>query len=559
MHAMVYLIISAIIVIGFILYLDSASKSRRRKEIENIRKAWGKPKDHDFNFNRISRFAAIEQENALHKLSQQTIDDIDFYELFSFVDRTTCPVGQQFLFKKLLHPLNNVADLTRVNTTADLMTGNQSLREGIQKELIKLDHRDAYFICNHLIRREMVERPFWFRWLFVSLFLVLALLALSVKFPICLILLIVPLIINTIVHYWNKTNMLPLFGSFSELNILINVAAGISKKPGFNDGSVKESLRDLKPFQRKLWLLNPGHEGSIKDDLSQIASYLNELLKGFFLIEVFTVFYLVKELEKKNHAIVNLFNFVGEIDSAISIASLRAGSLETCLPRFVETQKGMCAKNLYHPLIDNCVKNDIWINEKSVLITGSNMSGKTTFLRTLVINSILAQTIYTCFADEFTSPFVRQFSSIRIEDNLSEGKSYFFEEVNVIGLLIEEAQSGRQNLFVLDEVFKGTNTVERTALAKAILSYLNRGNNMVIVSTHDLELSEMLKDEYELYHFSETIENGQLHFDHILKPGELKTGNAIRLLELASFPDNIISEARSLSSDLTAARFRHGS
>jgi len=182
------------------------------------------------------------------------------------------------------------------------------------------------------------------------------------------------------------------------------------------------------------------------------------------------------------------------------------------------------------------------------------MSGKSTFLRTLTINSILAQTIYTCFADEFLSPILKQFSSIRIDDNLFEGKSYYFQEVNIMGSLIAEAVQPSQSLFVLDEIFKGTNTVERISAAKAILSYLNRGNNIAIVSTHDIELADLLGDEYDLYHFTETIENDELQFDHKIKLGQLKTRNAIRLLELSNYPNEITTEARQISTTLRTAK-----
>ena len=99
------------------------------------------------------------------------------------------------------------------------------------------------------------------------------------------------------------------------------------------------------------------------------------------------------------------------------------------------------------------------------------MSGKSTFLRSLIINSILAQTIYTCFADEFTSPILKQFSSIRIDDDLFDGKSYYFQEVGIMATLLAQVDSADQNLFVLDEVFKGTNTIERIASAKAIFPF----------------------------------------------------------------------------------------
>ncbi len=180
------------------------------------------------------------------------------------------------------------------------------------------------------------------------------------------------------------------------------------------------------------------------------------------------------------------------------------------------------------------------------------MSGKTTFLRTIIINSILAQTIYTCFAEKFETPILKQFSSIRIDDSLLEGTSYYLEEVNTMASLVKEVASPDQNLFILDEVFKGTNTIERIASAKAILSYLNRNDNIVIVSTHDIELSKMLEKEFDLYHFVETIENNEFRFDHKLKPGPLKTRNAIRILEISNYPKEIIDEAEQISKILDA-------
>lgn len=544
---MFYLAVIGIVILFVVLYLDAASKNRKKERIDKIRNSWGAPKTDDFNFYRIGRYAAVSKVTMRHTLSQQTLDDIDFQQIFAFIDRTTSAVGQQFLFRKVLHPFNAIDDLRRLSSFADRMGVETALREEIQKELIKLDGQGAYDICN-LIHLKVARGPTWFKYLYINLILILVLIALSVKFPVCLILLIIPVTINTTVHYWNKMSMSTSLSSLPKLNTVIDVARDILKKANLVNGPVEESLHALKNSKWKLFLLNSS-DPTMRDELGQVGSYLSELLRGIFLIEVFALSSLAKDLEKKRSSVSILFDFIGEIDTSISIASLRAGALETCLPRFVETKKEMSAMGVYHPLIRNCVRNDIEIHAKSVLITGSNMSGKTTFLRTMAINSILAQSIYTCFAEEFITPFVRQFSSIRIDDNLFEGKSYFFEEVNVIGLLIEEMQSGYQNLFILDEVFKGTNSIERTALGKAILSYLNRGDNMVIVSTHDAELSDLLKDEYELYHFSETIENGQLHFDHILKPGPLKTRNAIRLLELGNFPEEIIREARSLSAD----------
>jgi DNA mismatch repair ATPase MutS len=300
-------------------------------------------------------------------------------------------------------------------------------------------------------------------------------------------------------------------------------------------------------------LLGRSADGTIKDELSQVGTYFVELLKAFFLVEVMVLFDLTRELESKRDSIAALFDFVGETDTAISVASLRAGQQKTCVPEFTPPMKEAKFRKVYHPLINNCVKNDLHINGKSVLITGSNMSGKTTFLRTVVINSILAQTICTCFADEFQSPILRQFSSLRLDDNLFQGKSYYYEEVNTMGTFVKEVHSAYQNLFILDEVFKGTNTIERIAAAKAALSYLNKGANIILVSTHDFELPGMLHQEYDQYHFSENIENDRLHFDHSIKPGPLLAGNAIRILEISDYPSEIVAEAKALSVALSAS------
>ena len=239
--------------------------------------------------------------------------------------------------------------------------------------------------------------------------------------------------------------------------------------------------------------------------------------------------------------------FVGSIDAAISTASVRAGGNKITVPVFIDRKKELQFTNLYHPLVENCIANSLTVERKSILITGSNMSGKSTFIRAVAINSILAQTIYTCFADEFITPFVKVFSSIRIDDSLSDAKSYYFEEVNVISGLIGQSTNSFQNLFILDEVFKGTNTIERVAAAKAILSYLNKQDNIVFVSTHDIELAELLKTEYDLFHFVEDIEDDKLIFDHKLKRGQLTSRNAIKILELSNYPAEIISEAKSIA------------
>lgn len=157
----------------------------------------------------------------------------------------------------------------------------------------------------------------------------------------------------------------------------------------------------------------------------------------------------------------------------------------------------------------------------------------------------MAQTLNIYFTKEYSAPFFKVYSSIRITDNLLEDTSYYLKEVLTIKELIEASKDKSPYLFVLDEIIKGTNTIERISGGKAILSFINKENHIVLVSTHDIELTELLeKHNFDLYHFNESFDNEKLYFEHKLKPGKLKTRNAIKILELYEYPDEIIYDVR---------------
>ncbi len=539
-----YLILIAIAVIVLILIFQQIRKRSRQNLVEKIRANWGKPREEYFYFDRIAKYTTLNDRKHFHHLGDQTIFDIDFHNLFIYIDRTTSRIGQQYLYNQLLHPGDSEDELKRFNKLVNLFSENASLREEIQVALSSLSTHEAYTITS-LLHGNMLEKPSWFRKLPWSVAALVTSAALSFLYPAFIVLALILASFHIIIHYWNKTGAFEFGRALPQLIALINSAAYCCKQKETSRSDIPKSIDLFRSFQRKMTLLNLNEGSGIKGELAQLTSYAAELLKGIFLIEVFTVFNLAQNLQDKKAAIRNIFEYVGDIDAAISVASLRAGAA-TCTPRFNAAKKYLSAKAIRHPLIENCVINDISIEGKGILITGSNMSGKTTFLRTLMINSLLAQTIYTCFAGEFVSPFLKPFSSIRIDDSLLEAKSYFLEEVSVVSGLLRESVSGNQNLFVLDEVFKGTNTTERVAAAKAILAYLNSENNIVVVSTHDLELAELLMDQFDLYHFTETIDESDIQFDHKLRHGPLTSANALRMLERSNFPAQILAEANDL-------------
>ncbi len=357
--------------------------------------------------------------------------------------------------------------------------------------------------------------------------------------------------VNMVVHYFNKKHTYMYSDSIPQLSLLSNSVKELLKLklPIMAEEKALLSLRSIEQLKNQMKLFTL--ESKSHRLFEGFIHVLSEFIKIQFLLEPIIVFNVIKKLDKKKEAIQDLFDLFGRIDCAFSIASLRQSLIHYCKP--IIESSNLHFDKMYHPLINNCVPNAIRLNNKSILLTGSNMSGKTTFIRSIAINLLLAQTINTCFASYFRSPPMRIFSAIRISDDVLSGKSYYFEEVLVINEILKESRSGIKALFLLDEIFKGTNTIERISAGKAVLSYLAKSGNVVFVSTHDIELTELLTKEYELFHFTEEVKDGKVHFDYKLKSGEIKTRNAIKILEINGYPLELIDEAKAISIEIIKA------
>lgn len=544
--AIIFLLSGLIAIISVYLIFYSLHNVRRKKILKKIRAEWGHPKTEWRNFEQIENFSTVCTSSSFHKLDKQTLNDIDFYDLFENLDRTQSRPGQQYLFNKLITPTDDISQLKLFNEQVIFFSENAGARENAQLLLEKLSNYDAYYIVNLLGGDLSVDSKFKIFYIADTL-TVIAMLLFSTAYPILLIWLIIPLTLNVVIHFINRNKKVKFIKSFPWLKRLIAVSQSLIQKGfPFENMVAQKNINNLKRFKRMYNLLSFGEDTG--EGIHQLFFYLFDMIKALFLVETHTFRSIVQELKYKKEDIENLIIFIGGIDAAISTASLRAGAeAGYCIPKFLKTEKSLSATKMYHPLIPGCTPNSIEVNAKSVLLTGSNMSGKSTFIRSIAINIILAQTIYTCFAEKFHLPFLKVFSSIRISDNLEQSASYYLNEVNAVGNLIKESDTSFQNLFILDEIFKGTNTIERIAGAKAVLSYLNKKENIVFVSTHDIELAELLHSQYALYHFTENVENDTLLFDHQLKPGPLKTRNAIKIMALANYPEAIIKEAELLS------------
>ena len=183
-----------------------------------------------------------------------------------------------------------------------------------------------------------------------------------------------------------------------------------------------------------------------------------------------------------------------------------------------------------------------------VAIVGPTGCGKSTFIKTIAVNVILAQSIHTCLAAEFETCFFRICSSMSLKDDVLHGESYYMVEIKSIKRILDLiAHKEYRVLCFVDEVLRGTNTVERIAASSQILKSLNSENSMCFVATHDIELTSLLEDRYENYHFREEVTDGDVTFSYQLLPGKATTRNAIRLLSIMGYQEDIIQKAEQMA------------
>lgn len=524
--------------------------SRKRIIKEKLLNEFGTIKDVSFSFEYIeSYFRKKIQSDTFQVLSDKTCNDLDFHEFFMIADRTNSKVGQQYLYNKLRTIPLDSDNLVLTEKLIEYFTVNADSRTDIQTQLAKLNEHEVFYITS-LFQDEHLKPPKWF--FVIRLLSFTSLLSFILMFfnQAIFFVLAAVFIINIGIHYWNKKNLNQYLSSIPQLLRLNNVAGVLFKidclrelNPDLQDSiNILDKIRDRMMFFKL--------EAKLQGEMEAVFWGILELFKILFLIEPLLLFGVLRRLDTKRKEIEAVFVFVGQVDALISIASLRKGLVKYCIPTITPEQKRIVATEVYHPLIVDCVSNSIRVDKKSILLTGSNMSGKTSFIRTIGLNVISGLTLNTCFAEHFIMPRMGILSAIRISDDLMNDKSYYFEEVQTIKEMINQSENGKPNLFLLDEIFKGTNTVERISAGKAVLSYLTRSENVVFVSTHDIELADLLNKEYELHHFSEKVDHKTVDFDYKLKEGRLKNRNAIRILQINDYPEVIINEAIELSKEL---------
>jgi hypothetical protein len=325
-------------------------------------------------------------------------------------------------------------------------------------------------------------------------------------------------------------------GSIAYLFGILSAAKRIDKAfPGAVIPGARSPLAELVRGANRVpkgILLFVARTGSafVANPLDIVVEYLRQML----LLELASYFRFYGFMTKNRPLIEGAYLAIGAYDASLSVAGM-VESEEVVQPSFVERVGDSRFKGLRHPLIEGSVENSIRLSRNAV-ITGTNMSGKTTFLRTVGLNQAVATGWGICFASSARVAFLQVVTAIRIEDSLLEGKSrYLAEAVRLLDSL--RLARSTPSLFLVDEILTGTNSADRIEASVILLGLFKDWDSRVVATTHDREIALGLERDFNCFHFEEEIRAGDIRFDYRMKDGVVNARNALRILESLGFAE----------------------
>ncbi len=528
--------LTAALVVG-ILVLARRGRTKARAE---LRSWWGRVPPGQPGACAAASLDALwggdSRSSEAYRLDDRTWHDLDLDAVFERLDRCTSPIGSQVLYLTLRRPEPEPETAIARRTLADQLAGDADLRERVQLCLRHVRDPHAARVA------EMLWRPLPHPPRLAALAPLLTAAALALPLLIWQglaspVLLLGLFVVNTAVHFAHRRRIddLPL----AQLGGLVRAGTRAAR---LTDPRLHPLSSEAAPAAAATSRLGHRLAPLQADDGVGLLQYV----KIYLLVDVIAYNAVVALVRRRLPELRRLFLALGRIDALLAVASFRVDHPGTCRPETVAGSAGAHVEGAWHPLVTAPVANDYRPEPRAALVTGSNMAGKTTFLKTIGVNAVLARAIDLACADAWVMPPLRVLTSIGRADNLIEGRSYYLAEVESILRLVRAANGDARHLFIADEVFRGTNPEERMAAGTAVLRHLARPPHLVLAATHDHEMVALLAAAYGCYHFAEALDEHGLSFDYRLRPGPATTRNAIALLEHMGYPPAVLDEARRL-------------
>lgn len=523
------------------------SENKRRKLFlqQKLKNAWGQIPDREYtyeDFHHISQFFHKRKKEGFF-IDDITWNDLDMDRIFMLLNQTFSAVGGDCLYDILRKPVFEEKELKYRNQLMLFFAKNQEIREQVQTILASVRKSGSNSIYENIhvttevnIKGKNVQIGFC-----SAFFLSLLVFILAPNPGVFLFLLVC--VVNIGAYMTQKQEVDAYLSSFRNVLQLLEAYKKLEK---LKIPELEAAMARGIPAQKRLAGFQK--RSSLVIDRSSTGGGLEGMLMDYIRmlthIDLIKFQDMMKSMKENRKELEELIYTLGYIDSMISIASFRETLPYYTCPEFREEKRAyMDVVNLYHPLIENPVANSISA-KGGILVTGSNASGKSTFLKNIAINSIFAQTIYTCTASSYCAPYFQVMTSMALRDDLGSGESYYIVEIRSLKRILDAAKSGENLLCIIDEVLRGTNTIERIGASSQILAHICKNNVLSFAATHDIELSYMLQEYYENYHFEEEVREKDVVFNYLLKKGRVTTRNAIRLLEMIGYDKTLIEEAK---------------
>jgi hypothetical protein len=511
---------------------------------EQIVAQWGVGRAKKRDFAALRHFYELTSRDRLAPaapVDDQTWSDLNMNALYAQIDHTFSIPGENTLYEMLRQPMVSAEPLAERDKLIGALERSRALREPVQMILHDLGRTTGQGAADALWTGMPAGTGYGVLFYVLTLAAVVALAASCWYGVAAVIRLVMPVaLFNMVVHYAIRNRVARDADTIKYLCRLVNAGAQLASLRQAELESAQQFLKE--PLQRTRAVgarsnLMLGDSDGSGDVLKMAAEYISI----YFLHEARTYESLLAKIREHGESLRRIYRKVGELDALQAIASYRASLGAYAAPRFREDGPYLEVDNARHPLIAKAIPNSISIRSRGIAITGSNMSGKTTFLRTLAVNVILAQTICACAATSYTGRFLRVVSSINDGDDLLAGKSYFLVEAERLLLMLKHAEGPLTTLCLIDEPLAGTKSVDRHAALYEILRYLLSRNAVGVLSTHDVDLVAELGETFCSYHFGDEVHATGVVSDFRLREGLSYESNAIKLLDHLGYPKAIIA------------------
>ena len=540
------IIIGILALVIWSMYNEQVLKKRR---ILQLKEQWGKAPIEEFTYEKFESLKAF-----YHSVKDEHLDvdeitwnDLDMDEIFLLMNNTQSSIGEEYLYALLRKPCFSKEELAERNRLIKFFADKEEKRVLVQSKLYPIGKLSMISVYDYIDRLDDQKAKSNLGHYIMIIGLLLSIALIFYNPPIGGLLTVILVANNIFQYYRNKADIENYLTVFAYICRLLDGVKDICKLEIPEIKTYTETLKQdcdlFKNFRRGSSLVTPTQSsGGIEQAMLDYVRMLFhiDLIKYNSMLGFF----------KKNRKVLNrIFTNIGLLDSMIATASFRKMLYYYCEPVLERNHKpSLTVTDLYHPLIETPVPNSI-SEFQSVLITGSNASGKSTFIKTLAINAILAQTIYTSLSTSYQASYFMIYSSMALRDNLFNKESYYMVEIKSLKRILDNINDEIPTLCFIDEVLRGTNTLERVAASSRILADLSQKNALVFAATHDIELTHILEKHYTNYHFQERIEANEVLFDYQLYQGKAISKNAIKLLDMLKFPKEITTAAENAAED----------